>query len=566
VVQALQRDSTIYFIEHSLQPITLTSKQVSEFAAAVLRPEERAFGGNLPHELALIASEKLGLTAVNFESLFGFSLPRHGAGEVYLPTPVVRALEAMEKDRRASSVLAKSNKVFRYSILGLSPRYTAHVLFGGTMMLALRSSPYAITMIGRAARALRDGSIPHSIARHAVEEGFESPIDMLQTQIGRDLHNMALGEHIEKVQGIARHAAKPIHVLRAMGDINFRFTRYVRDLQSAVAYLDGAATFERHARGRVEIEDPETGHIVSVTPERAMKEGMHHVHQVFGNLQAMSPFERQVAQTVMPFYGWQKHILGYVMSFPFDHPWRALALSQLAFNASQNVPLAYPVRLQLLFPLGTPDKQGNVDVLDIRSLDPFRDVANYGTATGFFESLNPAFGAALSIPFGSQAVYGESSLYPNVTYNAFYGISTAASQGSWVTALEQWTPQVGAVVTALQASSGLRSEWQTNRSAAIRSMLEAMNIPFVTPPINLKQVAAKDEAARFEDASKAAYTAFSTGNFSGLAGYKSVPYPLNTAYEVTPAQLEALYTQTAQQNPGVAPIEALTPPPTPYGW
>ena len=132
--------------------------------------------------------------------------------------------------------------------------------------------------------------------------------------------------------------------------------------------------------------------------------------------------------------------------------------------------------------------------------------------------------------------------------------------------LEQWTPQVGAVVSALQATSNVRSEWTTNRPAAIKSMLESLNIPFVTPPINLKQIAAKDEAARFESAKAAAYNAFSSGDFSGLRGYTTVPNPLNTAYEITPAQLEALYKQQAAAVPGVAPIESLLPPPSPPGW
>jgi hypothetical protein len=114
--------------------------------------------------------------------------------------------------------------------------------------------------------------------------------------------------------------------------------------------------------------------------------------------------------------------------------------------------------------------------------------------------------------------------------------------------------------------SGVRSTWQTNRGAAIKTLLEAMNIPFVTPPVNLRQVAAKTEAARFESANKAAYAAFTTGDFSKIAGYKTVPYPLNTAYQVTPAQLEAIYNQALATTPGVSPIESLLPPPTPYGW
>ena len=565
-VQALQRDTTIEFAEHYLRPLTISREDFATFADRYLTPEARASGGTLRHEYAALA-DQMGLSAVDPTALFGFGLPRWGHEEMYLPTPMVRAIEQMNKARGGGwRVVSGSTKLFRYSILGLSPRYDAHIIFGGTMMLALRSTPYALTMIGDAARALRDGTLPNELAGHAaVEEGYEeAALRLYHTQGGRDQGTMAVNEHIEQRQGIARAAAKPVHVLRAMADLNFRFTRYVRDLQGAVAYLDGAAKAERRS-ARVALADPVTGKPITLSADRAMVEGMHHVNEVFGNLSAMSPFERLVATSIMPFYGWQKHILGYVMSFPFDHPWRTLVLSQMAYHASASVPLAYPIRLQLLFQLGSPDSQGNVNAVDIRSLDPFRDVANYASLTGFLESLNPAITAIPSM-VDPQFIYGSNVLYPTVTYNDFYGIETAGPQGGLVSGISQWVPQAAAVGTALDAASGIRSTWNTDRSAAIKSMLESLNIPFVTPPVNLKQIAARDEDARYEVAKTTAYNAFTSGDFSTLKGYTTVPNPLNPAYEITPAALQQLYQQAAAASPGVAPIESLLPPPTPYGW
>ncbi|HKI16931.1 MAG TPA: hypothetical protein VKA15_03585, partial [Isosphaeraceae bacterium] len=571
VVQALHRDSTIYLAEHQLKPMALTQDQVDSFVLRNPRLEERLSGGNIPHEELHITAKDLGLVKFDPYALFGFSFPRWGKDNLYLPKSIVDALSSYEKVRtsRVAKGLGTSNKVFRYSILGLSPRYTAHVVFGGTMMLALRSNPLVFTMIPQAVRDLRDGVIPRQALGHTTEMGFEEPVNLVlnetQKEMGRDSVRVAVGEHIEVVQKVKMAAAKPVHVLRAIGDINFRMVHYIRDLQGALAYLDGASKATRRD-GKVEIEDPETGKMITVSSDRAVKEGIHHVQQVYGNLNRMSPFERQLAQSVMPFYGWQKHILGYVMSFPFDHPWRALILSQLAFNASQAVPLSWPIRIQLLFQLGAPDAQGNVSAIDVRSLDPFRDVANYASWTGVFEALNPAITAIPSIPFGKDFSFGSSQLYPGVTYNAFYGIETSTSGGSWINALEQFIPQAAAVQSAAQAAGGYRTEWQTNKTSAIKSLLESLNIPFVTPPINLKQISAKAEDARFETAKTAAANAFQTGDFSGLGGYKTVPNPLNTAYEITPAQLEALYKTAQQAQPGVAPIESLLPPPTPYGY
>jgi hypothetical protein len=566
-IQTFQRHAVIDLAEHYLSPMAMKASELNLFIAKHFLIEEGLEGGNLGHETQIIAARDLGMTAFDPHKLFGFSLPRWGSGEtLYLPTSIVNALEKMNKDRGALwKVSAKSTKLFRYSILGLSPRYTAHVLFGGTMMLALRSSPLVFTFLPEAWKGIRDGTIP-GMGHRAIEEGFEDTALRLRNEAqGQWAGTEMKAEHVEQRQGVSRAAAKPIHWLKAAADLNFRFTRYVRDLQFAVAYLDGAAKAERRS-GKIALEDPDTGKTIYMSPDRAMKEGMHHAEQVFGNLDRMSPFERQVAQSVMPFYGWQKHILSYVMTFPFDHPWRALILSQMAFNASQSVPLGFPIRLQFLLNLGSPDAQGNVQPIDLRSLDPFRDVGNYASWTGVFESLNPALSAPLTMAFGQQAQYGEASLYPNVTYNQFYGIETAGSQGSLLTGIEQWLPQTGAADSAISAIAGIRSEWSTNRRGAITSMLENLGIPFATPPINLNQIAAKDSDARFEVAKTAAQNAFSTGDFSILKGYTTVPYPLNTAYEVTPAQLQAIYQQALESTPGVAPIESLLPPPTPSGY
>jgi hypothetical protein len=570
VLQALHRDTTIHLTEHYLRPMSLTQRQVAEKLWVFLAPEERVALENTPDRLAQLATTELGLRAFDPKALFGITLPRWSKAQaLYLPAPIVDALEKIQKDHERS-ILAKSNKLFRYSILGLSPRYTAHIVFGGAMMLALRSTPYLPIMVPKAMRALRDGVIPREVLRgRETELGFESPqqlvLNEFHEQGGRDMINgIAVPEHIETKQKVKMAAATPVHILKALADINFNFTHYVRELYSSMAYLDGVAKADR-AYGKVTVEDPETGRMVTVSSDRAVKEGIHHVQQVYGSLLRMSPIEKSIAQSVMPFYGWQKHILGYVMSFPFDHPYRAMVLSQLAYNSSNDVPLSWPMRMQFNFFLGSPDAQGNINSIDIRTLDPFRDVANYGTLTGIFEALNPAISALPSV-VNPQFSYGNSQLYPGLTYNAFYGIDTSTSGGSWINAIAQFVPQVGAVQSAAQAAGGYRSEWQTNKASAIKSLLSSLNVPFINPPINLKQVSARASDARFEEAKAASTQAFQTGDFSGLAGYKTVPNPLNDAYEITPAQLEAIYRQAQQQYPGVAPIEALLPPPTPYGW
>ena len=247
VVQALQRDSTIDFAEHYLKPMALTNKQVDDFLLVFKNPERALRGGNLPHELQALTAEDLGLEKFDPQAMFGFQLPRWSSAD-RASTCRSRSsprFKDFEKQRKAN-LLTKSNRLFRYSILGLSPRYTAHVIFGGTMMAALRSSPYAVTMIGDAVRSVRDGTLPNSVFGHATELGFEEPIHLVQRAQGKDMAQLIVGEHVETVQKIKLAAAKPAHYLKALAQVNYNFVGYVRNLQAALTYyLDGAAKFER---------------------------------------------------------------------------------------------------------------------------------------------------------------------------------------------------------------------------------------------------------------------------------------------------------------------------------
>jgi hypothetical protein len=164
-------------------------------------------------------------------------------------------------------------------------------------------------------------------------------------------------------------------------------------------------------------------------------------------------------------------------------------------------------------------------------------------------------------------VYGSTSLYPNLTYNDMYGIETAGAQGSAVSGLQQFVPQLGALQTAMQSAFDNRTLAKSNPNAFYKSIFESLNIPFAqVQKINVKQIAAKDAQARYLVAEQASKNAFQTGDFSSLKGYATVPNPMNADYEITPAQLEAVYNNALAEYPGQQPINVLLPPPTPAGY
>ena len=104
------------------------------------------------------------LTRFDPKGLFGISMPQSGKGEsLYLPSGLAKAMDKMMELQRKESLGSydKATDLFRFSILGLSPRYTAHILFGGTFLLALRSTPYMPLMLqARRGRAMKDRDHP----------------------------------------------------------------------------------------------------------------------------------------------------------------------------------------------------------------------------------------------------------------------------------------------------------------------------------------------------------------------------------------------------------------------
>jgi hypothetical protein len=269
----------------------------------------------------------------------------------------------------------------------------------------------------------------------------------------------------------------------------------------------------------------------------------------------------------MPFYGWTKHILKYVASYPSDHPYRAMFLSNLANMNSEDVPSALPTRLQLLFFLGSPSPDGSVTALDVRALNPLRDTANYATIGGFLSSLNPAITAPGAM-VDPSLIFGDNVLYPTLQYNQLYGVKEASPAGSifnpktWLPAIEGYIPQVSALDAALGISAQYRNLRKTDPKAYVKTIVESLGLPFTPQQINIKQMAATNEMDRYQQAAAAALSAWQTGDFASIAGYPTVPDPMQPDYNITPMALEAIY-RNALASTGQPPSEVVPSLPAP---
>lgn len=601
--EALHDDILQEFHETYVKPLlhdgsslraTLRNYMAAEIATKSAADIARGTPIDSTDAIILQGIQRMGLVKWDPEAIFGsVSGPKLDADH-YINGDIASALEKQVKafSVPAKGFIDKGTRVFRYSILGLSPRFTAHILFGGTFLVALRAHPGMATFLRDAVHYGRTGKLTDdTLAKDpTLQDKLDSALGTSSTQEGaEDMRWHYVGAHqlgtliTDEYMEAHPHLTGALGQIQAKANINFRFTRAVTRAQKAIVYLDGAkrAADEGHFYDDVytpqldvngkPITNPVTGkqvfthsrEKVTMSPEKAHEQGMQAVSEVMGDLRKMTPLERNALLKIFPFYGWTKHILSYVLSYPVDHPYRAMFLSQLATQNSADVASGLPTRIQLLFFLGSPDAQGNVSAVDDRFLDPLRDTANYASWTGLFQSLNPILSAPLAA-VDPNFSFGGVPLYPNLTFNSLYGDKQAGPQGNALTALEGVVPQVSALDAAFNLSGQYNYLHNNNPEGFAKKIFESLNIPFAqVQHINLRQIAAKQELARYSQAENDAFNAINTGDFSTLDKYPgTVPDPMGTGYNVTPAYLQALYNETEDKF-GLSPTEALPSLPTP---
>jgi hypothetical protein len=606
--EMVEKDHLDHFINQELIPRLTPTDEVhailknyykTEIDALNVLPDEAA---RTEGALTIIArgQKKLGYVGFDPEKMFGTGFEHPSLNQPYLIHKDLLKVFQQTIDKwqfPAQGIMDRGTQLFRFSILGLSPRYTAHIVFGGTFLLALRGTPGMLRFIPQALYFALHNSFDEKTMRRF-------PYAQELSELGVTNEGLSMARyHFAAMNSAGRNWAIPEWLdrkmlsdtyknrVRAAADINLRFTRAVVRAQKAVTYLDAAARAEKSgtidlgdwvlrqpseegslvdAKGRP-ITHPVTGrpmhdYVVTtrnMTKDLAHQEGMLAVAKVMGDLRHMTPLERGIFQRIFPFYGWTKHILKYVMSYPFDHPWRAMILTQLAMQNAEDTASGLPLRLGLLTFLGQPDQYGNVTAIDTKSLDPLRDTANYASFTGFFESLNPAI-TGVGALVDPQFSFAGQNLYPKVTYSDLYGVKTAAAGGSAYNVAEQFVPQLTALDEAFNLS-GQYGYLAKNPQAFDKKLFESLGLPLTPENINLRQIAAQGEIDRASIAANAAYEAATTGDLSYLQGYSptaELPDPLNTQYNITPAYIKAM-TQESEDKYNLPFYQTATRPPNP---
>jgi hypothetical protein len=285
--------------------------------------------------------------------------------------------------------------------------------------------------------------------------------------------------------------------------------------------------------------------------EHARELAIEHVHKTFVDWDGMTTFERTAIRQWLPFYGFTKYIVRFLLSFPADHPVRAAILAHIAENENKDWNSNLPVTLQKLFFIGSPDKNGNVSVSDIKSINPFRDAANIFSGWGLIGGLNPIAAEVLK-GMGLDTLGGTPELYPQLDIDPNSGAIVGKRPGiSAASVTEAILPFTGSIDDFFGLTQRARQLKAQNDGAYRQNLFSTLGIPFVPYKINVATEQAKHQKDLYLVAQQAVNEAEKTGDTSQLKAMGEVPWKGHLVPGPSLAALFDWYTANYKQAPAV---------------
>lgn len=292
-----------------------------------------------------------------------------GAPTKMIPKEVKATLDNFQRDF-SHPVFQNLRRVldpWRMVMLTLSPRWYVNN-FAGNLMLATKEG-VRLQDWAEAWRSYRKGGTEHLSGnlRQKIGAGKDSFGDALGAIEGSVVAETGEGGLVRYPQGI-----DGVKLARTVsrGEAMKVATARLRRANEVVDEIARVAVYKKNLRE-------------GASEAMALKR----TYEALVDYNDLSPFERQVVRSVVPFYSWQKGILKLTARFPLDHP--QVAGIMMSFQGIQQqltedyyggeLPEAYASIIP--FP-----GLGNVNT---RSINPFQDAAALTSPQGIAASLSP---------------------------------------------------------------------------------------------------------------------------------------------------------------------------------
>lgn len=429
---------------------------------------------------------------------------------VMVPRALAKNFERMHKPPEGGFYAAMDPvmKVFRTSLLPLSPRWQVYNMVGGAMMAAMEN-PRILTYLPQAYRLMKHGqvdvqgnlitalpkAIPRGIGtipREALEWDAMASKDFaaraFQMKGGATLKR--LWDSIQTPRQLGGKLVEKSYDANAFFDDMYRAAAYLSDFDKSLTK--------------------------GMSRESAEKAGIALARKVYQRWDEMTPLERTILRYVMPFYGFNSHITRYVAKYPFDHPVRASIFGTIARKEIEDMGTGLPQKFLSMFFLGEPDENGKVSTLNVAGMNPFGDAANLFTWSGFLGGSNPVFTSFLE-SIGVDVQQGGAELYPNLEYDPESGRLRSKSTSFLGNLFQNVIPQAQVLTSYLGSSSEFKELMRTNPDAAARLIRSQAGLPVLFRDVPVHEEQFRGELARGEAQSEDLSKAFKSGDFKGAS-------------------------------------------------
>lgn len=432
--------------------------------------------------------------------------------QVFIPQGLAKALQKLNAPKpQILSTMDAATKLFRLSVVALSPRAQVYNILGGAVMVMGEGGPEIFKYMNDA-RRMRDN--PELIMNPNVRADMGSANrEFLDSNLGKAhaatsyLYGKSLRRMVDQ-SAESGFLARASDKISGVAEWSLKMNGHIDDMYRVMAYQYGYDKALTKGMSRAAAE---------VAGEELLRKTMM-------DWMAATPIERDIIKSIFPFYGFMRHAIRYVLRYPFDHPLRAAVVG--AFGRAEMDDLGgLPMNLLAMVPMPFTEKSadGTQMHLSLGALNPFADVANMFTMAGWLSASNPVISTVLeSVGVDSM---GQAELYPNLHFDPETGRVAATHPNLLMSFAQNTIPQTQILFTALGMNQDFNDRARRDPSGAVRSLVSAIGLPPVPRPINLPQEFFKTELARQKSLSQVQTEALRSGDWSRARGYQSM-HPL----------------------------------------
>lgn len=423
---------------------------------------------------------------------------------VRIPRTVADTLKRMENDglTKIPSTYDKSMRVFRTSVLALSPRWHVYNIIGGAVMMMGQTNPLTVwKYLGEARNIVKGGfeALPQEL--RVGMSGAERLEGALQYQAGGAFGKMisdataakpGLGTTLDTLKGPAQKFGAGFNKV-VQG--SFKFNALFDDMYRTMSYLYGYD--KQLTKG--------------MSREVAQRTGIDLAKSTMQAWDSLTPLERSVARNVMPFYSFMQHITRYVINYPMDHPIRASIMANFAKNEIEDNKTGLPDIINAMIPFGGKDKEGNQKYISTRGINPFNDVASFFTLQGLAGNVNPILSTVLE-QLGVDTQTGQPMLAKNMTFDPETGRLSSNAPNPLTSIIGNMIPQSQLLMNLTGNSAEFNALLRNNPEAAQRMLTSQAGLPNLIRSYNIPEQQIKSEIVRQDAQDKAWSTFLKTGN------------------------------------------------------